>query len=787
MELAMSSQEQIEARLRVNQQRKDLIDRLRESGHAVEADNLRDTYHARDVGALADDVYLSAAHEGQPPAGWTRASADPAALRQAGVDLTDLQIRELLQPRGSGFRAEIYVPDPEILGPDVKMVVAYKGSMGKILDPSRSEGLRESGSEDFSNNFQQAVGMQSDYYDRAMLLAFTVKRSANDNFEITGHSLGGGMGSAGSAVSGARATTFNAAGLNPLTADRFAKFHDLPVFNTNDTVHTYQTSGEVLNDAQNGQQRLSERYRQGFGLLASETSQFLRQPGVKEAVKEKLGAAMSEEGRAGTDRLVERLATTSGAEALRNVPLAAGKLEILLDAKTTADGKIVDRPHQPAPSQVAELAGPMAGVFISVGKGMEAGRRAGEVVSKVGTLAGESTRLSGAAVERAAQLQGSAIGTVIDYGGMSTRVTLQAGATVIAKGRELEGMVEATRHRVLAESNRGWNLGARIADAVGADALAERMRQSGDAGHAEHTRKAAAATQSAAVDAQGIRAAGDRYGEQVQKGVHEVASGVRQGYDAGGAAIHQAADRVGHGITSATDRAPAVLAGAGAVAAGSDKALRTYVLTPGVSPYNTVQTMRFGSQILASANESMARHGMSETVLPSLDAEVARQEAAAQKLLAPQQERAPVTGTPAPVPPKPAPVLNEQGHIDFPLFLGAQAGVHALDRAHNRVPDLQSDQLAGALAAQAKREGLQTISHVVLSDDRARAFAVDTADLNALQRRHAHVEVAQGMAQPLAVSTAQVDALNAGRTAAVDAGLAQQQVQESQEQARRMG
>lgn len=103
------------------------------------------------------------------------------------------------------------------------------------------------------------------------------------------------------------------------------------------------------------------------------------------------------------------------------------------------------------------------------------------------------------------------------------------------------------------------------------------------------------------------------------------------------------------------------------------------------------------------------------------------------------------------------------------------------------MPDLQSDQLAGALAAQAKRDGLQAISHVLLSDDRTRAFAVDTPDLDAAHRRHAHVDVATGMAQPLAVSTAQVDALNAGRVAAQDAGLAQQQVQESQEQARRMG
>jgi len=43
------------------------------------------------------------------------------------------------------------------------------------------------------------------------------------------------------------------------------------------------------------------------------------------------------------------------------------------------------------------------------------------------------------------------------------------------------------------------------------------------------------------------------------------------------------------------------------------------------------------------------------------------------------------------------------------------------------------------------------------------------------------------MAQPLAVSTAQVDALNTGREQATAAGLAQQQGLEAQENARRMG
>ncbi|WP_251278352.1 XVIPCD domain-containing protein, partial [Enterobacter hormaechei] len=80
--------------------------------------------------------------------------------------------------------------------------------------------------------------------------------------------------------------------------------------------------------------------------------------------------------------------------------------------------------------------------------------------------------------------------------------------------------------------------------------------------------------------------------------------------------------------------------------------------------------------------------------------------------------------------------------------------------------------------------GLQAISHVLLSDDRTRAFAVDTPDLQAAHRRHAHVDVAAGMAQPLAVSTAQVDALNTGREQATAAGLAQQQGLEAQENAR---
>lgn len=241
-----------EARKRVLREQNELILRLRQDGRDDVADRLEETYHAREMSRLAADVYGSAKHEGLPPLGWHRASLDPEALRAAGVDLSDQEIRGLLQPRHSGFRAEIYVPDKAILGDNTRPVVVYKGSTGEIIDPSAPSGRRESGGEDFLNNGQQAIGMRSDYYDRAMRLGALLNQKMTGNFEIAGHSLGGGMASAASAVTGARATTFNAAGLHPDTPARFAKDNGLPTFNPQQTVHTYQTGGEVLNDVQAG-------------------------------------------------------------------------------------------------------------------------------------------------------------------------------------------------------------------------------------------------------------------------------------------------------------------------------------------------------------------------------------------------------------------------------------------------------------------------------------------------------------------------------------------------------
>ncbi|AKO04930.1 hypothetical protein ACQR5T_21065 [Xanthomonas oryzae pv. oryzicola] len=86
------------------------------------------------------------------------------------LNLKNDQIRDFLKPDNSGFRAEIYLPDPAVLGPGYKPTIAFKGSAGQVLTP---HGLRDTTSEDFiANNFPQSVGLKTDYSDRAIGLAY---------------------------------------------------------------------------------------------------------------------------------------------------------------------------------------------------------------------------------------------------------------------------------------------------------------------------------------------------------------------------------------------------------------------------------------------------------------------------------------------------------------------------------------------------------------------------------------------------------------------------------------
>lgn len=71
---------------------------------------------------------------------------------------------------------------------------------------------------DWGNGNVQAFSPSAPQYEQAITLAKRLQVALGDQFtDITGHSLGGGEGAAASMLTGVRATTFNAAGLNSET------------------------------------------------------------------------------------------------------------------------------------------------------------------------------------------------------------------------------------------------------------------------------------------------------------------------------------------------------------------------------------------------------------------------------------------------------------------------------------------------------------------------------------------------------------------------------------------
>ncbi|AND68947.1 chitinase-like protein [Dyella thiooxydans] len=96
--------------------------------------------------------------------------------------------------------------------------------------------------------------------------------------------------------------------------------------------------------------------------------------------------------------------------------------------------------------------------------------------------------------------------------------------------------------------------------------------------------------------------------------------------------------------------------------------------------------------------------------------------------------------------------MDNPQHPGYPLFKQSLACVGKLDQAQGRATNFQSYNLSGVLALAARREGLERIDHVVLSDDATRAIAVQ-GDLRSPLRRLADVDVLAGVNTPLAQSS----------------------------------
>ena len=740
------------------QQEQAFLQRLRASGDPAarqEATRLQALYHDQQMGELAADAYKSAKGEGSPPQGWIRASEHPEKLREFAPKLgwTDADIAAALQPDKSGFRAEVYLPDPKILGAGYEPVVAFKGSSGDVKIPG---GTRDTTQEDFlANNFPQSVGMETDYYDRAMRLSKDLQ-DRGLKYELTGHSLAGGMAAAASAVTGNHATTWNAAGLHPETASRFASQNPgVAVHDVNKNVISYQVQGELLNNGIQGNiHSMDYLQRQELGAVLKEGSQLLNQmPQGRELLKQDLSKNMPPEAQKTVHDFVDKVATGDTNKMLRELPLAAGQQQPLLAPMMPAgpDGTVlIARKNEMSLPEVTYLAKPLLETAGAVAKGAQFGHQGGEVVAAGGQMTNQALHATGDGVR-----------SVTEMGGQAARAVTQTGGHVAQGAEHLAGAVAAHSRVAAGEA------GARVTEGLGslgqftasleADALrkvgsvlpdgaqkwantqAQQLDQAGDAVHRMGQGMAADVRRDAHADAATIRdatravqAATDHVATRVGNLQHDAMAGA--GKLAGGGL-----DATGHAVQGVTDKAPAV----GTVVGGA-----TGLGLAAAYEFKSSNYPRLVGAAVAVANgkaagqEALDRHGMA-VVLPSMEHRIENVERDARQTLqrsAPSQTQ--------------APRLDDPTHAGHAMFKQARDGVHKVDAQVGRTPDQHSDNLAGALAAAAKAGGLNRIDVVTLSDNGTRAFAVEHVIPNALSR-DAHVQTAQAVNQPLAQSTAQ--------------------------------
>jgi hypothetical protein len=155
--------------------------------------------HAKDMMQLSSHVY---GDDPKLPDGYRY--LDPTT-DEGQNELASLGIKPSdLSPVNSNFRAAIYASGP-VENPSY--IAAFKGTTPTSI-------------EDLTQNVVQGLGMPSKYYKAAIEIGKKLSDYADD-LSFAGHSLGGGLASAASVVTGKAATTFNAAGLNSATTGGF--------------------------------------------------------------------------------------------------------------------------------------------------------------------------------------------------------------------------------------------------------------------------------------------------------------------------------------------------------------------------------------------------------------------------------------------------------------------------------------------------------------------------------------------------------------------------------------
>jgi hypothetical protein len=623
------------------QRQQALLTQIRASGDPLRmqrADALEAQYHVRDMAALSEDVYHSAAHEADSPGlGWIRVSEHPELLEaRLGVAWSKQQIDDYLQPLHSDFRAEIYLPDPLVYGPDVKPVIAVKGSNGLIAVPDGKGGMlrRESALEDWIENARQGSGLESDHADRAMTLATDFKRDSRATFENVGHSKGAVGASASAELTGMAAYTFNGAGLHPNTVQRYAEQHHLQAVGTEQIIHSYHVKGEVLHETQAGIQGMDMLTRAQVGLAARQLGELGQLQDVHSLVRDRLAQALDYDPKMQQDALglIDYLGSHSGAQILKGVPMAAGTTQIELPAKMRdAHGQLVDRPPQPTLGDIGADAGPLMNVVSGALAVGIIGKRYGDEVAAGGREFEHGAQWAGAATQKSMEVYGYVLNESVQGHGRLVAGAMHYGGAAAADMREMHGQIQSTVDRgfgklaQLSASMDGAVLraGSHIPGLDGLKQIADREARAAAAIAENQHAQAARDLHEAHRDAASIRHFADGgagsvvhsskvAGEALQHGAQREGEWINGGYRAAGATVR--------GVTG---QAPEVGAALGIVT-GSATVVAGELVTNGLpAALQTDRVIRHGKD---AALEAVTRHGVRDSALPSIDARIREME-----------------------------------------------------------------------------------------------------------------------------------------------------------------
>ncbi len=757
---------------------------------AARADALQIRYHDMQMAKLGTDVYDAAAGEGKPSVGWARASNDPQALAEAATKLgvSSQRLTELLKPDDSGFRAEIYLPDPAVLGPSFKPVIAFKGSSGQVLQADGTR--RDTTLEDFgANNFPQSVGQETDYYNRAMRLALVVQSSGFD-CESAAHSLGGGLSSAFSAISGRPSTTFNAAGLHPETTARFAQQNPgVEVHDVSRSIRAYEVSGELLNDGvQDNIRLLDAARRERIGEVLQSTGALLRgMPDGRRLLDAQLeGSQMPDHAREAVLGFFDTLATGNVDRMLKEMPQAAGTRQPPLSAMALRDGVIVDRDAVLGLPGITRLADPILQVAKTAGQGAEVGQRIGGAQGAVVNGVGQLARQHGAVTAANYVIAGEVVRQTTLKAGEIAVATVDVGARALAAGRERAGELEARVDHVQGEVQaRAAQAGAGVLRSLSdhlpdglkrvANETADGLDRRGVQARQAQQGEAVAARADARADTAAVRSDARAVERQLAINSHDTADLQRRVVVSPGTQYAAGTTVAANTVKGVADHVPTLQAAQWGAAGGIAEGMRQFAIPAGLERQR--QAVAAVGASVDGAGEAVEKHLMAGAVVPSMEAQLDKARSDARNWLKQQTRAEPRAEPAAPTEASRAAPAGKQA-ATVPLSSDPRTAAHPDHSAYRQIhaavadaerwSDVQAGNISAALLARFKAEAPgERLGMAVLG----RPF--DNGDVNVFA---VTAFAGPGGGQRIAVSSQEAAAVPAAQSFARVEQVSQQQV-----------